>query len=79
LLYNEYFDFHVVKAPGAWWCPINAIFTDDVEEGAEVYFCCTMSTLTFMWLKRSELGGVQLIPYLVTTLKKEQRYNFAVQ
>jgi hypothetical protein len=79
LLYNEYFEFHIVKAPGAWCCPTNAIFIDDVEEGAGVYFCCTMSTLTFMWLKRPERGCVQLVPSLVTTLKKDQRYNFALQ
>jgi hypothetical protein len=79
LLYKEYLDFHVVKAAGAWCCPTNAIFSDDVEERADVYICCTMSTLIFMGLKRPGRGAVQLMPSLETTLKKEQMYTFAVQ
>jgi hypothetical protein len=79
MLYNEYLDFHGIKAAGAWCCPTNAIFSDDVEERAEVYLCCKMSTLTFMGLKQPGRGAVQLMPSLVTTLKKEQRYTFAVQ
>jgi hypothetical protein len=77
-VYNEYRDFHGVKAAEAWCCPTNAIFSDDVEERAAVYLCCTMSTLNFMGLKRPGPGVVQLMPSLVTTMKKEQRYTFAV-
>jgi hypothetical protein len=79
LLYNEYLEFHGVKTAGAWLCPTKAIFSNDVEERAEVYLCCTLSNLNFMGLKRPERGAVQLMPSLVTTLKKEQRYTVAVQ
>jgi hypothetical protein len=79
MLYNEYLDIHGVKAPRAWWCPNKAIFSDDVEERAEVYICCTMSTLTFMGLKQPGRGAILLMPSLVTRLKKEQRYTYAVQ
>jgi hypothetical protein len=79
LLYNEYLEFHGVKAAGAWCCLTNAIFSDDVEERADVYLCCTMNTLNFMGLNRPGRSEFQLMPSLVTTLKKEQRYNFAVQ
>jgi hypothetical protein len=37
LLFNEKLEFHWVKAAGACCCPTNAIFSDDVEERAEVY------------------------------------------
>jgi hypothetical protein len=47
-----------------------AIFSEDVEEREEVYLCCTMSKLTFMGLKCPGSGGVQIMPSLVTTLKK---------
>jgi hypothetical protein len=79
LLYNEYLDFYGVKADVAWCCPNNAIFSDDVEEKAEVQLCCTVSTLTLMVFKRPGRGAVLLMPSLVTTLKKEQRNTFAVQ
>jgi hypothetical protein len=78
-MYNEYLHFHGVKAAGAWCCPTYAILSDDVKERAEVYLCHTMNTLTLMGLKRPGLGAVQLMPSLVTTLKKEPTYTFAVQ
>jgi hypothetical protein len=58
LLYNEYLDIPGVKAAGAWCNPSNAIFSDDVEERADIYLCCTMSTLTFLGLKRPRRGAV---------------------
>jgi hypothetical protein len=76
LLYNEYLDFHAVKTAGAWCCPTNAIFRVDVEERAEVYLCFSMNTLNFMWLNRPGRCAVLLMPSLVTTLKKAQRYTF---
>jgi hypothetical protein len=79
LLYNEYLDLHGVKAAGSWCCPTNAIFSDNVEERAEVYLCCKLSTLIFMGLKRPGSGAVQLMLSLVTTLKQEQSYTFAVK
>jgi hypothetical protein len=79
LLYNDYLEFHGVKAAGALYCPTNAIFSVDFEEREEIFLCCTMSTFTFMGLKRPGPGAVQLMPSLVTTLKKKQRYFFAVQ
>jgi hypothetical protein len=79
LLYNEYLDFHEVEAAGALFCPTNAILSDEIEERAKVYLCCTMSTLIFIFLKRPRRGAVQLMPPLVTTLKKEKRYSFAFQ
>jgi hypothetical protein len=79
VLYNEYLEFHGVKAAGTWCCPTNAIFCDGVEERAEIYLCCTMSTLAFLGLKRPGRGAVQLMPSFMTKLKKEQRYTFVVQ
>jgi hypothetical protein len=79
LLFNEYLEFHGVKSTGAWCCPTNTISSDDVEERAEVYLCCTKNNLKFMKLKRPGRGAVQLMPSLVTALKKEQRYTFAFQ
>jgi hypothetical protein len=79
LLYNEYIDIHWVKAAGAWFCQTNAIFSDEVEETEEVLLCCKMSTLTFTGLKRPWRGAVQIMLSLVTTLKKEQKNNYAVQ
>jgi hypothetical protein len=72
LLYNEYLDINGVKAAGAWCCQTNAIFCDDVEVREEIYLCCTISTFTFLGLKRPRRGAVQLMLSLVTTLKKEQ-------
>jgi hypothetical protein len=78
-VFNEFLEFHGVKAAGAWCCPTNTIFSDDVEETAEIYLCCSMSSLNFMGLKWPCSGALQLMPSLVTTLKKEQRYTFALQ
>jgi hypothetical protein len=79
MLYNDYLGIHLVKAAGAWCCKTNAIFSEDVEERAAVYLCSTMSTLTFIGLKRPGPGAVQLMPSLVSTLKKEQWYTLALQ
>jgi hypothetical protein len=79
LLFNDYLDIPGVKAAGAWCCPTNAIFSYDVKESPEIYLCFSMSTLIFMGFKRPGLGAFQLMPSSVTTLKKEQRYTFAVQ
>jgi hypothetical protein len=79
MLFNELLEFHGFRAAGAWFSQTNAIFSDDVEERAEIYLCFSMSSLNFMGLDRSERGTVQLMPSLVTTLKKEQRYTFVVQ
>jgi hypothetical protein len=73
LLYNEYLEFHGVKAAAAWCYPTNAIFSYVVEERAEVYLCFSICTLNFMRLKRPALCAVQLMPYLVTKLKKSRR------
>jgi hypothetical protein len=79
LLFNEYLEFHGVKADGAFCCPSNTIFGYDVEEIAEVYLSFSMRSLNFMGLKMPERGAVQLMQSLVTSLKKEQRYTFAFQ
>jgi hypothetical protein len=79
MVYNVCLDIHLVKAAGAWCCKTNDIFIEDVEERTEVYLSFTMSTLTFMGLKQPWRGDVQLMPSLVTWLKKEQMYTFAVQ
>jgi hypothetical protein len=79
LLYNEYLEIHGVKAAGTWCCPTNAICSYDVKQRAEVYLCFTMITLNFIGLKRPGRGAVQLMPSLEATLKKEQRYTFALE
>jgi hypothetical protein len=76
MLYNDYLDIYLVKAAGAWCCKTNAISS---EKRAEVYFCCKMTTLIFVGLKRPGRGAVQLMPSLVTTVEKEQRYTYALQ
>jgi hypothetical protein len=55
LLYNEYLEIPGFKSAGAWCFPTNAISSDDVEERAKVYLCCTMSILNVMGLKRPGL------------------------
>jgi hypothetical protein len=70
LLYNDYLDFHIVKEPRASCYPTNAFLSDDVEESAEEFLCCTMSALNFMGLKLPGRGAFQLMPSLVMTLKK---------
>jgi hypothetical protein len=78
-LCNEYLEFHGVNAAGAWCCPTYAIFIEDVEKRAEVYLCYKMRNLTFMGIKGPGRGVIQIMPSSVTTLKKEQKYTFAVQ
>jgi hypothetical protein len=71
ILYCECRLFHGFRAAGAWCWPTNAIFSEDVEERAELYLWISMITLNFMGLKRPGRGAVQLMPSLVTTLKEE--------
>jgi hypothetical protein len=59
--------------------PKPATYISEFEGRDDLYLYCTMSAASFMELKRTGRGAVQMLQSLVPNLKEELIYTYTVQ